>query len=114
MNRALFILIISVASLFYIFKMDRPITERFTFMNNFKEFYVRKSNEVSEFIDQYLNQANTIESLREENDALRKYQILYTKANTSLTLLQNAIFKHPDESIQLKMSNVLSYVEFDD
>ena len=114
MNRALFILIISVASLFYIFKMDRPITERFTFMNNFKEFYVRKSNEVSEFIEQYLNQANTIEALRAQNDILQQYQILYTNTHNDLQRLQESIYKNPNASVRLHLSNVLSYVEFDD
>lgn len=114
MNRALFILIISVASLFYIFKMDRPVTEKFTFVNSIKEFYVNKSNDISVFIEQYLRQAHTIEILKKENDELTQYRTLYTNAQTSLKVLQNTIFDVNDDKIVLKLSNVLSYVNFDD
>lgn len=114
MNRAFFILIISVSSLFYVFKMDRPFTEQFTFVNNFKEFYVEQSIHLSDFIDQYFFQASTIENLKAKNRELEIFRTLYTNAHTSLTVLQNTIFELKNSNIKLELSNVLSYVNFDD
>lgn len=114
MNRALFVIIISVASLFYIFNIDRPFTERFTAINNLKQFYVQQTISLSNFLDTYFSQASTIKELKAQNNELKKFRILYTNSETALSVLQNTIFEVSDSSINLKLSNVLSYVNFDD
>ena len=94
--------------------MDRSFTEKFTFTNNIKQFYVNQSINLSNFIDTYLTQANSIKELKKENDELSKFRTLYTNADVSLKTLQSSVFKPDNSSIELKLSNVLSYVNFDD
>lgn len=114
MNKALFTFILFIIGLVYIFNADKPFTEKFTVVNNIKQFYVQQVIAFGNWTQKYFNQADTIESLREENHTLSQYRTLYSKANTSLKVLQNAIFELDNSMIELKLSNVLSYVSFDD
>ncbi len=114
MSRALFIFILLFAGLFYIFNMDKPIIKKFTFINSIKQFYVQQVISLSDFTEKYLGQAQRIETLKKENDELKKYRTLYTNSQASLDVLRNALFDTNDTNIELKISHVLSYVAFDD
>jgi rod shape-determining protein MreC len=114
MNKALFTFILFIIGLVYIFNVDKPFTEKFTLINHVKQFYVQQVLALGNFSQKYFNQANTIEQLRKENQELSQYRTLYTNANTSLNVLKNAVFKPDSVAIDLKLTNVLSYVNFDD
>ncbi len=114
MSRALFIFILLFAGLFYIFNIDKPIIQKFTFINNIKQFYVQQVIAFGDFTEKYLGQAQKIEKLKLENNELKKYKILYTNSQASLNVLRDALFDTDNINSDLQLSNVLSYVNFDD
>lgn len=94
--------------------MDRPISDHFTFVNNFKKYYVQKMVSLEKTISTYFNQVNNISKLQEENAQLKKYEILATKTSHELDSLNKILSHNELSNVQLSFTNVLSYVNFDD
>ncbi|AXH10940.1 rod shape-determining protein MreC [Malaciobacter halophilus] len=114
MNKLIFFILFLAISLLYVLDVNKLLGEKFTFFNHIKEFYINKVIVISNFTERYFNQAQTIEELKQENEKLKEYRLLYESKEQKLTDLINSIKKLKPIHEKLTQVRVLSYVEFDD
>lgn len=114
MNKFVFLILFLCVSLAYIFNIDKLIARNFVAFNNIKEFYIQKMLNVSNTIEKYFDQANSIEVLRTDNKKLAKYEILYSSKSNELYDIQEKTEKLSIKNESLNLVKVLSYVDFND
>ncbi|AXX88414.1 rod shape-determining protein MreC [Malaciobacter marinus] len=114
MNKLIFFILFLAISLLYILDVNKLLGEKFTLFNNIKEFYIHKVVKITNFTEKYFYQASTIEELKQENEKLKEFRLLYESKNQKLTDLVNSIKKLKPIDEKLIQTRVLSYVEFDD
>jgi len=113
LNKVVFFLFFILLSLSYIFDIDKQIVRNFNFINSFKNVYYEKAQESNNIVEEYFNQASSIEKYRKENLSLKQYQHLYIKNKFLYEQLLNDS-KLEEKKHQLNLVTVLSYVEFND
>lgn len=112
MSKFLFFLVLIISGLFYLFDLDEIILDKFTLPNDFKESYIEKLIKVESVFEKYFQNVMKYEEIKEENDELRKYRLLYAKL---LNEKQREELKQKKfDDINLTKTKVLSYVKFDD
>lgn len=114
MNKLLFFLLFIIMSGLYIFNVDQSVSSNFKFINDIKNFYTEKLIIVEKTLTKYFFQAKTIENLELENQDLKKYRLLYAEKNLELTKIKDIHIDLQDYKSDLKLTKVLSYVDFDD
>jgi len=114
MSRFAFFIVTILIGLFYILHFDKFLADRFTAVNSFKKFYVKKADTIGSNINSFFSQADKIKELTKTNQELFKYLNLYTSANSDLTNLQNNTTTLHPKSEELQITRVLSYVNFND
>ncbi len=114
MNKFIFFILLFVASLGYIFKVDKVIVDNFNPFENIKSWYIKTMANIQESSQRYFNQVEQIEELQEENKKLQNYKFLYEISKNQLNTTLKAI-NVIDRTIQkISYSKVLSYVNFSD
>lgn len=114
MNKLVFIILFLIISLLYILDVNKLFGEKFTLLNNVKQFYINKVEAVDNFLDMYFYQASSIDNLKKENSELKQYKFLYESKNQKLKDIENSINSIDQINEKVTQSRVLSYVEFDD
>jgi rod shape-determining protein MreC len=116
MRKFLFILLFIIVGLSYLFEVDKLIIRNFTFFNDVKLSYINKVINTSTTVEKYFDQANTINTLRIENDELKQYKILYTASQRQLDTIKEFIVSMDVDETKpnIKLAKVLSYINFND
>jgi rod shape-determining protein MreC len=116
MRKFLFIILFIIVGLSYLFEIDKLIIRNFTFFNDIKLSYINKVIGISTSVEKYFNQANTINTLRIENDELKQYKILYTASQRQLDTIKEFIVSMDVDETKpnVKLAKVLSYINFND
>uniref|UniRef100_UPI004048ABE4 rod shape-determining protein MreC n=1 Tax=Aliarcobacter sp. TaxID=2321116 RepID=UPI004048ABE4 len=116
MRKFLFILLFIIASLSYLFEVDELLIRKFTFFNDLKSSYIDKVINITDTIEEHFEQASTIEKLKEENNELKEYKILYATTQKQLKAIKDFIIhiaiSEPTPKIELV--KVLSYINYND
>ncbi|MGB5919718.1 rod shape-determining protein MreC [Arcobacter sp.] len=114
MNKLLFVLLFIIMVGLYIFNVDQSLSSKFIFINKIKDYYTEKLVIVEETLTKYFFQAQTIEDLTLENQDLKKFRLLYTEKKLELTHIKDSHIDLKNYKADLRLAQVLSYVEFDD
>ena len=114
MNKIVFFLLLIVATGLYIFNLDQPLTDKFSFLNGIKKAYVNQITSIEESTTKYFNQAQTIEHLTSENEKLTQYKTLYENTSNTLNNILENYSSIQAQQPEIKLAKVLSYVSFDD
>ena len=88
MRKFIFIFLFVTAALSYLFEIDELLVKKFTFFNDLKIAYINKVITLSSMGEQYIDQANTIERLKIENNELKEYKMLYEASKNQLNSLK--------------------------
>ncbi|MDY0327349.1 MAG: rod shape-determining protein MreC [Arcobacteraceae bacterium] len=115
MNKNFFIILFIGIALLYIFNINNYISSVFTsFTNGIKGKYIDTFVDSGNFIAKYFNQANAIEELRNENQELKEYRLLYESSVKELEHISQVLtwesFGKPD----LTLTKVISYKQAND
>ncbi len=107
MNKKLFFSITLILVLLsYIFNIDKKITQNLSILNtNIKSFYISNLLSAENFISQYFNQIDQITTLKYQLSQNEKYKVLYLQENYDEKIIKKN---------NLKIAQVVSYVEFND
>jgi len=115
MNKKLiFVILISLASLL-VFQKEEKFQENFSFISiPVKKVYLNITNSISDSIDKYISQSNTVDNLKKENILLRKY--LYNQKMTINQLEQysKSKVKKYDKNDNVLRIQTLSYKKLND
>jgi len=115
MNKKLiFVILISLASLL-VFQKEEKFQENFSFISiPIKKVYLNITNSISDSIDKYISQSNTVDNLKKENILLRKY--LYNQKMTINQLEQysKSKVKKYDKNDNVLRIQTLSYKKLND
>lgn len=114
MTKALFFIVLILTGFIYIFNVDKPVSDKLTFINSFKQAYVSQILKISDFAQKHLNQASTIESLKKQNEELEQFRTLSINATTTLTNLISSYSTLSKTKDNIELTKVISYVDFDD
>ena len=114
MSKLFFFLTTILIGLFYLLHFDKVLTDRFTFVNDFKNSYIKRTDIISSNINSFFDQADKIKELTKTNQELFKYLNLYTSSNNDLIDLQNNTPTLNTKPENLKIVKVLSYINFND
>lgn len=98
----------------YIFNVDQSLSSKFIFINKIKDYYTEKLVIIEKTLTKYFFQAQTIENLELENQDLKKFRLLYTEKNLELTHIKDSHMDLKNYKADLRLAQVLSYVDFDD
>lgn len=115
MNKKIIFFIIILLVALLLFQKEEEIQNHFSKMVlPLKEQYVNTKTGVSEYIEKYTSQAETIERLKEENLLLRKY--LYKQKSTIIQLEQysKVKFKTFSTNEDILPVQTISYTKFND
>ena len=96
------------------FSIEQPFSDKLTFINHFKTFYIDQVLKVEKFSTKYFAQAKHIDELSKENEELQKYQSLYINSKTTLNNLINSYSSLSKSEHNIELTRVVSYVDFDD
>ena len=77
MRKFIFAFLFIIAGLSYLFEIDELLIKKFAFFNDFKTIYIDKAINFSTTIEKHLDQANTIEKLKIENNLVCKGKCLF-------------------------------------
>ncbi len=115
MRKVLFFIVFIIVGLFYLFRWDRLLVEKFAFFTDIKISYINKIINLSTVLEKYFFQASTIEKLRKENDTLKLYKTLYIASKNKLdSLSKYQLLKDGIVSSNIQLVKVLSYINFND
>ena len=115
MNKKIIFFIIILLTTLLLLKKEEQIQNHFSkIVLPLKEKYINITTGVSEYIEKYTEQAQTIENLKEENLLLRKY--LYKQKSIIIQLEQYSKVKFETFSTNKDILSVqtISYVKFND
>lgn len=116
MRKFFFALLFIIASLSYLFEVDKLLAQKFTFFNDFKISYINKFINLSNSFEKHFDQVSKIENLSSEINELKEYKILYTTTQKQLDAIKEFLVQV--ELTQLKptieLVKVLSYINFND
>jgi rod shape-determining protein MreC len=116
MRKFIFIFLLITAALSYIFEVDELLVKKFTFFNDLKIAYINKAITFSSMVDQYIDQANTIEKLKIENNELKEYKILYEASKNQLNSLKEFLtnLDISESKPKIDLVKVISYIDYND
>lgn len=116
MRKFIFIFLLVTAALSYIFEVDELLVKKFTFFNDLKIAYINKAITFSSMVDQYIDQANTIEKLKIENNELKEYKILYEASKNQLNSLKEFLtnLDISESKPKIDLVKVISYIDYND
>ncbi len=114
MNKFIFFILLFVASLGYIFKVDKIIINNFNPFENIKSWYVQLVMDIQETSDRYFNQITQIEKLQTENKKLQNYKYLYEISKNELNSTLKTVNTTDTTKQKISYTKVLSYVNFSD
>lgn len=116
MRKFIFIFLFIIAALSYLFQIDELLIKKFTFFNDFKITYIDKAINFSTSIEKYADQANTIQKLKNENNELKEYKILYETTYTQLNSLKEFLtnIDISEYKPKIELVKVISYINYND
>ncbi len=116
MRKFTFIFLFVTAALSYLFEIDELLVKKFTFFNDLKIAYINKVITLSSTTEQYIDQANTIERLKIENDELKEYKILYEASKNQLNSLKEFLtnIDLSENKPKIELVKVISYINYND
>ncbi|RXJ85666.1 rod shape-determining protein MreC [Arcobacter sp. CECT 8985] len=114
MNKLIFVILFLIISLLYILDVNKLFGEKFTLVNNIKQFYINKVETANDYLNMYFYQAKSIDKLESENQELRQYKFLYESKNQKLKDIENSINSINQIDEKVLQTRVLSYISFDD
>ena len=116
MRKFIFTFLFIVAGLSYLFEMDELLIKKFAFFNDFKISYIDKAINFSSSIEKHIDQANTIQKLKNENNELKEYKILYETTYTQLNSLKEFLSNVDlsENKPKIELVKVLSYINYND
>ncbi len=115
MNKKLiFITLITLASLL-LFKKEEKFQDSFTFISlPIKRVYLNIKDSISDTIDKYINQSNTVENLKNENLLLRKYLYNQKMIINQLEQYSKSKMLKYDNSDNILRIQMISYKKLND
>ena len=116
MRKFIFAFLFIIAGLSYLFEIDELLIKKFAFFNDFKTNYIDKAINFSTTIEKHLDQANTIEKLKIENNELKEYKVLYTNTQNQLNTLKESLVNIDlsENKPKIELIKVLSYINYND
>jgi len=112
-KKVLFFLILILALLGYIFKIDKIIVIEFTNLtNNIKSTYKNYYNSIQNNISNYFDQTEQLSSLKVKLEEYKQFKLLYTSSSKRVKELENN--KINDKNLSIKYVEVLSYLHMND
>jgi rod shape-determining protein MreC len=116
MRKFIFIFLFVTAALSYLFEIDELLVKKFTFFNDLKIAYINKVITFSSMSEQYIDQANTIERLKIENNELKEYKILYEASKNQLNSLKEFLtnVELSENKPKIELVKVISYINYND
>jgi len=115
MSKKLLFTFLVVIGLFYIFNIDRLITNKITTFNNLlKQIYIETIISSGSFISRHFEQEKTIEELQQQNLNSIKFKTLYKSSSSKLNNILDKISSLNPYTEDVKLIKVLSYVDFSD
>ena len=116
MRKFIFIFLFVTAALSYLFQIDELLVKKFTFFNDLKIAYINKVITLSSMGEQYIDQANTIERLKIENNELKEYKMLYEASKNQLNSLKEFLtnIDLSENKPKIELVKVISYINYND
>ncbi len=115
MNKKLIFITLIVLSSLLLFKKEEKFQENFTFISlPVKRVYLNIKNSLSDSIDKYINQSNTIENLKKENLLLRKYLYNQKMIINQLEQYSKSKMLKYDNSDNILRIQMISYKKLND
>ena len=116
MRKFIFIFLFVTAALSYLFEIDELLVKKFTFFNDLKIAYINKVITLSSMGEQYIDQANTIERLKIENNELKEYKMLYEASKNQLNSLKEFLtnIDLSENKPKIELVKVISYINYND
>ena len=116
MRKFIFIFLFVTAALSYLFEIDELLVKKFTFFNDLKIAYINKVITLSNMGEQYIDQANTIERLKIENNELKEYKMLYEASKNQLNSLKEFLtnIDLSENKPKIELVKVISYINYND
>lgn len=116
MRKFIFIFLFVTAALSYLFEIDELLVKKFTFFNDLKIAYIHKVITLSSMSEQYIDQANTIERLKIENNELKEYKMLYEASKNQLNSLKEFLtnIDLSENKPKIELVKVISYINYND
>jgi len=116
MKRIVFISLFLIASLSYLFELDKFLAKHFSIFSTIKTVYMDTYTSISQNIANHFKQEKVIKELQSENIELKEYKLLYDEINERFNNLKKSIedIKLPKVNSQIEIVRVLSYINFDD
>lgn len=114
MNKFLFFIFFLAISLGYVFEVDKMVARNFNPFESIKKSYIDTALSVQQSSEKYFNQLTTIEELQKKNTELRNYELLYKVSKNELNSVLETVGVPNSTTDQVRFTNVLSYVDFDD
>ena len=116
MRKFIFSFLFVIAALSYLFEIDELLIKKFAFFNDFKITYIDKAINFSNTFEKYMDQANTIQKLKNENNELKEYKILYETTKNQLNSLKEFLTNVDisENKPKIELVKVISYINYND